>query len=278
MPRPSNPLTRLLHSLRNAVDYPLRQGIRLRRAGLVLRNEAKYDLFAHLPPDRREGAEGRAASLLKAYHLQDFYDQSPRENYRENLYYLELLEQALEAAPASLPDPLRAADVGPSHWFYVQALYGLLKYWRCPAGRAVELSGYEMDAYRVYADLHSRYDHAMAHVGSLEGVRYLPQAFTPQPAAFDLAIQLFPFIFLPDHLEWGLPSGTFEPSGLLRDVWDSLKPGGLLVIANQGETEHAAQIEMLGKVGITPRAAFCFESPFFHYDIQHYVLVSRRDG
>jgi hypothetical protein len=30
--------------------------------------------------------------------------------------------------------------------------------------------------------------------------------------------------------------------------------------------------------GVTPLASFRFESPYFHYDIDRYALVSRREG
>ncbi len=286
-------------AVRNALDYPLRQFFHWRRRGLQFKNEPKTRLFATLPPEARPLALETAERLLTDYHLQPFFLHSRVENYSENLFYLELLESALRRARATLPPVIRAADIGPSQWFYVQALYTLLKWWRPVAerpvaerpvagqpagngegpvvdGRAVTLSGFEADAYRVYLDLYSRYDYAQAHIRDLPDVHYLPRRFERQPAAFDFVTLLFPFVFLEDHLKWGLPEPLFAPEQLLAEVWASLAPGGWLIIVNQGEAEHEVQRAMLKVAGIQPAAAFCHESLLFRYDLLRYVLVAQR--
>lgn len=278
----------MLASLRNAIDYPLRQFFRWRRRGLRFKNEPKGKLFARLPDEARPLALATANRLLNEYHLQRLYHNSRVENYCENLYYLELLESALQRARVSLPSILLAADLGPSQWFYVQALYALLKWWRpvvAPAeaeaalpaeGRTLTLTGFEADAYRVYWDFYSRYDYALAHMRQLEGVQYQPQKFARQAGAFHFISMLFPFVFLEDHRKWGLPEPLFDPEQLLADAWASLAPGGLLVIVNQGEAEHEVERAMLQVAGIKPLAAFCHESLLFQYDLRRYVLVAQR--
>ncbi len=261
----------------NAIDHPLRQFFRWRRRGLRFRNEPKDRLFAHLPEPDCATAQSSASRLLNDYHLQRFCENSRASNYRENLYYLELLERALNSNTVGLPSQVVAADIGPSHWFYVQALYALLKWWRCAEGRQVTLTGYEADAYRVYTDFYSRYDHALAHLRGLPGARYLPQRFEAQPATFDLITVLFPFVFARDHLEWGLPRNLFSPSRLLADAWHSLKPGGVLVIVNQGQDEHETQRQMMIESGIQPSTAFRFESLLFQYDLPRFVLTAIHD-
>lgn len=268
--------------LRNALDYPLRQLIRWRRGGLAPVNEPKDGLYAHLPPLERAGAEAEAARLRQAYPIEALYSASRADHYRENLYYLALLERALQAAGARLPTELHAADIGPSSWFYVQALYALLQARPNPgepgpASRQVSLAGYESDPYRLYADFHSRMDHALMHLRGLpETVQYVPQPFQRQPASLDLALLLFPFVFLEDHLRWGLPVHRFAPLFLLVDAWESLRPGGWLVIVNQGEAEHHAQRAMLAEAAIRPAASLRFESPLYRYDLPRYILAARR--
>lgn len=269
-------VSRFLSDLRNRADYPLRQVIRLRRGGFRFRNESKGSLYAHLSSNEQDLAQAQAARLRTDYHLDGLYADSTAENYRENLFYLELLARAFEQAEVTLPAAVKAADVGASHWFYVQALYALLKYWGCPRGRTVQLTGYEIDAYRVYADVRSRYDHAQAHLRGLDGVQYIPHGFVSQPATFDLILELFPFVFIDDHLNWGLPRPLFNPSALLCDAWASLKPDGVLVIVNQGEAEHRAQRQLLESAGIPPLCAFQHASSLFSYDLPRFVLVSRR--
>jgi len=276
MPSPLRKVTLFLTTWRNAVDYPLRQAFHFHRGGVCFRNESKGALFADLPPADRHEVEDSARCLLETYHLESLYHHSTAENYRENLFYLEIFERALVEGGATLPARLVAADIGPSHWFYVQALYGLLRYWRS-AGREVSLLGWEADPYRVYTDLRSRYDHAIGHLNGLSEARYMPEGFRREPGAYDLIAMLFPFVFVEDHLEWGLPRPMFDPLYLLAEAWGSLKMGGSLIIVNQGEAEHEAQKENLAALGITPRAAFRHDSPFFKYDLPRYVLVGRRD-
>jgi SAM-dependent methyltransferase len=266
----------MLAILRNAVDYRLRQLFRWRRRGLQFLNEPKDNLFAPLPAKQRRQADRNAARLLADYRLQFLRDHSPADIYRQNLFYLEMLERAVAASGASLPPSLDAADIGTASWFYVHALHALLKWWQCPAGREVALVGYEADAYRVFADFHSRLDHAQAHVRGLDDVCFVPQPFPRQPAAFDFLTMLFPFVFKKDHLNWGLPRAMFAPQQLLADAWDSLKPGGVMIVVNQGEDEHQAQREMMPTANVHPIAAFRHDSLLFQYSLPRFVLVARR--
>jgi hypothetical protein len=276
----------LLHQLRNALDYPLRQFFRWRRRGLQLRNEAKDNLYATLPLPQRTEARAAAERIAQRYDLSYLFAHSRRRNYCENLFYLELIEVALGHSDlrgsAASHDrsglALNAADIGPSHWFYVQAVYALLRQWRAETPREVTLTGYEADAYRVYGDLYSRMDYALAHMHGLPGdkVRYLSQAFTRQPAAFDLVTMLFPFVFVRDHLGWGLPRSKFNPADLLADAWASARPGGALIIVNQGEEEHTAQRAMLAGQGIPIVAAYRHDSVLFKYDLPRFVLVATK--
>lgn len=265
------------HLLRNMIDYPLRQLFRWKRKGLQITNEDKTSLYNDLAEPNRSQAEVAASRLKDAYHLESLYSASTRDNYRENLYYLTMLESAFSTVLPQFPEKLNAADIGPSHWFYVQGLYAALKWWRCPAGREVTLTGFERDAYRIYSDLYSRYDHALAHIDHLPGVLFIPQAFKAQPAYYHVVTQFFPFIFLPDHLEWGLPPSMFNPSELLAAAWLSIKPGGLLIIVNQGKAEHTAQLEYLHRINIPVQASFVFNSSLYHYDLPRFITIACRE-
>ena len=263
-----------INTVRNAVEHPLRQQIRWQRGAPRFQNESKQDLFAHLPSHEQKQANDTAKRLHSDYHLQHLRENSSADNYRLNLFYLEMLERALSEASPKIPQAIHAADIGPSYWFYVQALYAALKWWNSPNGRTIRLAGYEADAYRVHANLFSRYDLAHGYMTGLEEVHYIPRKFIRQPAKFDLITMLFPFVFLKDHLTWGLPLRKFNPVKLLRDVIASLKPGGVLVIVNQGEAEHIAQRDMLLAENIQPAAAFQHPSPLYQYDLIRYVLVA----
>lgn len=266
----------LIADFYNRLDYPLRQAIRWRRGSAPIQNQPKDGLYRRLPPYERQKAEQTARRLLESYHLQTFYEHSQAENYAENLFYLAMLESALEKAGSKLGDQICAADIGPSTWFYVQALFALLRWYAAPQGRKVQLIGFECDAYRLYSDLRSRLDHARMHIRDLEQVEYLAQAFSPQPGRFDLIFMLFPFIFLEDHLQWGIPARYFAPSSLLQDAWVSLKSGGILILVNQGENEQRAQLHLLEQVNIPLHDSYPFHSNLFSYDLQRYVTLAVR--
>ncbi len=263
--------------LRNRVDFTLRQCIGWRRPGLKFKNQSKDGLFLQLSEALRQKTETRAAALEKKYDLEDLRENSTADNYLENLYYLDMLEKALDASGRQLPGEVLAADIGCSSWFYVRALAALLRRWGCPTERNMNLEGYEADPYRVYADFHSRMDHAAAHSQGLQGVVYRPRPFTRQPERYDLIIMLFPFVFIDDALRWGLPAGLFHPEALLAGAVASLKPGGLLVVFNQGEKEHARQRQMLEQACLTLRASYRHDPLFFSYKIDRYVLVSTHE-
>lgn len=266
-----------LQNIHNAIDYPLRQFFRWRRKGLSIPNQSKNTLFDFLPPAENEQAVIKEAYYRKIYHLEEFYQNSHAGNYRETLYYLEMLEQALHNSKSVLPDHVSCADIGPSHWFYVQGLHACLRWYQAPDGRSVQLTGFETDAYRLYNDFRSRADHAIANIRSLANVEYLPQAFSSNPAQYDLVIMFFPFVFIPDHLQWGLPGRMFNPVELLTHAWQSLRTGGTLVIANQGEKEHSAQRLMLESLSIPIKTTHRFESLFFKYTLPRYIITACHD-
>jgi SAM-dependent methyltransferase len=268
---------RWLIDWRNRADFSLRQRIAWRRPGLRFKNQSKDGLFQRLPPTLRQRYETRAAALEQHYQLADLRENSTADNYLENLYYLDMLEKALDASGRRLPGEVSAADIGCSSWFYVRALAALLRRWGSPTERMISLDGFEADPYRVYADFHSRMDHAAAHTRGLGGVVYHPGPFTRQPECYNLITMLFPFVFIDDALRWGLPAGLFHPQDLLADAAASLKPGGLLLIVNQGAQEHDRQRQMLDRANLPVLAAYRHEAFFYSYKIDHYVLVSAHE-
>lgn len=271
-------MLKFFFALRNSIDYPLRQFFRWKRAGLIPKNEEKSNIFFDLPQGLRPEADQIASSLFRTYHLDYLYQNSSIQNYRQNLYYLELLEKALDQFSTHLPPHIVAADIGVSDWFYAQALFGALSYWQYPKGRTIFLEGYEADAFRVYDDLFSRMDYASVNISSLEGVQFIPKTFAGQPAKFDFITLFFPFTFIFDHLLWGLPSSVFNPQGLLDQAWRSLKSGGLLLIVNQGEKEHKAQIELFTELGIPRLCGYQHNSILYSYSKARFVTIARRDG
>jgi hypothetical protein len=267
-----------LRSFKNKFDFGLRQAIRWRRNGFYIPNEVKDDLFSDLLEEEKRKAEDLAHRLLTEYHLEPLFARSTRRKYRENLYYLELLETALNPLELTLPQEICAADIGVSDWFYVRAYQAALRWWRFPGGRRVFLEGYETDPYRMYADFHTRYDYAMAFIQELKGTSYHPGAFETHAGQYHLVSLLFPFIFIHDHLNWGLPGSSFQPMDLLEKAWNSLREGGIFLIVNQGKDEHERQKEMLANLQIKWQGAFRFDSVLFKYEIPRYGITALKNG
>ena len=86
---------------------------------------------------------------------------------------------------------------------------------------------------------------------------------------------LFPFLFSRDSDDWGLPRHLFRPAELLGRIWSCLRPGGVLLVANQGEAERDEQRRLFARAGIVATTE-PFESAFWAYDLARYLHVARK--
>lgn len=263
-----------LVDFRNKVDFWLRQHIHWRRKGYRPAIDTNRPLFGHLTPQDKDRAQSITNRLLDAYHLRPLENETSTGNFQENLFYLHMLEEGFLRAGIYPGPEIKAVDVGPSHWFYVRSLHSFLTWYQSNQPRKIRLDGYELDAYRVYADFYSRYDHALGHIGSLPGVHYHPVGFTTRVSEYNLAFLFFPFIHIQDHLGWGLPSSLFSPDDLLQSAWDSLRPGGRLFIVNQGSEEHQHQLGMLADHQIPVATHFQMDPILFQYDLTRFITIS----
>ncbi|HWI66608.1 MAG TPA: hypothetical protein VNT75_32755, partial [Symbiobacteriaceae bacterium] len=212
--------------------------------------------------------------LVETYGLERWQEVSGRVDFAASLFYLQMIERAFTEAAVRLPEGLSALDAGCGDWFYVQALYGLLRRFR--GERQVCLTGVEVDAYRPYAGLRSRIDWAHAYMDGLKDMRYLPVDIRQFTEPVDVAFQLFPFLFGDDLRRWGLPRRYLTPDALLRHVAGLVKPGGVLVTANLGEAERDAQHRLLQAAGLNPVWWGRHESPLFTYRQPRFVTVVRK--
>lgn len=248
------------------LDFPLRQRIHWRRGAPKLPHESKRGLFN---PDAAPGAR----RLVQTYDLQAWERGSGRGAFEASLFYLEMLERAFATANVSLPDKLRAVDVGPSDWFYVQTLHAFLTLWRAPSPREVCLDGVELDPWRLYRDLRSRADWAQAYIGSLPAVQYLTTDIRHYEQAVQVAFLFFPFLFRADLRRWGLPRRYLQPAALLNHVVSLVEPGGVLFIVNQGEAERDAQHAFLRAAGLEVTWSDRHVSPLATFEPERYITL-----
>jgi hypothetical protein len=240
--------------------------LRFRRGGPVLTAEPKADLFpAAIAPE--------AERLVAAYGLEGWRERAGRRDFAASLFYVQMLERAFSEAGVTLPDPLTVLDAGCSDWFYAPALHGLLRRWRASAPRALTFEGIELDAYRLYDDMHSRHDWASAYIEGLEGVTYRAMDVRRYDRPVELALMLYPFLFPSDHRRWGLPRRLLRPGDVLAHVAGCVRDGGWLVIANQGEAERERQHALLAELGLPIAWWAQHDSPLFDYDPARFVTV-----
>jgi hypothetical protein len=261
--------------LRNQLDYPLRRLLRFRREVRGVRPAGLDAALATLDAEAR----ARAGALIDCYDLRALVARGRRRDVLENLYYLDLLLTAFERGGVELPaGRLVAVDVGVSDWFYAPALAAALRRWHADEPRRLEVLGFEADPGRRYADGHTREDWAAWHTAALDGLHYVPEDARRWRGAVDVALMLFPFLFARDLDRWGLPRSLHRPRELLAHAWSLVRPGGSLVVANQGEAERDEQLRHFAALGIPVAWTGHFASPFFAYPVERYLHVARRPG
>jgi hypothetical protein len=255
------------------VDYPLRQLFRWKMGSIHGGRNRNFDNYEFLGEPDRTRAQKLEQRYLKDYHLDQLKHVLSTGNYYENIFYIHMLDETFTLLKRVLPDRIVCADIGTSHWFYVQALWSFYTWYQTNEPRRVSLEGYEVDAFRIYSDFHSRFDHALTNINETPGIQFITEGFKPILSHFDIITLFFPFVFKKDTLEWGLPSRYHNPDLLLQNAWKSLKPGGVLMIVNQGIDEHTAQIMMCEKLGITPAVKLHIDPLLFKYDYERYILA-----
>ena len=265
-----------LLDLRNRLDYAIRQRVHAPSRPIPANTGSRPEILSAYPVDIRARAGDVIARLRADYHFDNVETGFSERDLHENYFYLAMLDEAFRQSKMTLPAEVTAADIGPSSWFYVKALYASLSRFGTAEPRAIRLTGYEVDAYRLYADLHTRRDHALANTRGLSGVEYIDHGFEPRQNTYDVLTVFFPFVFLKDHLEWGLPRHLFNPQSLLKSTLESLKPGGLLVIVNQGLKEHEEELRFMREAGVSPTSAFKMDPLLFSYPLDRYIITVKK--
>jgi SAM-dependent methyltransferase len=261
----------------NELGFGWRNLLRWKRRAFKEPSEGKNDLWQGR--DQREALERKEARMIEQYSLKGFHEKSSRLRYVETLSYLDFIEQLLPPEQGdSSHSVCRWLDVGVKNWAYVDALYGVLK------RRYGEffLTGIEIDPYRIYSDLYSRWDYAQTYIRELSNTCYLVGDVMEHQEQYDIISSFLPFVFIEPCLSWGLPKRLFIPEDYLRHLIELLKPGGLLLIINQGEDESMEQ-ERLFKFlhsdypSLQVRQVGVFSETFMLYKFPRYGWVARKD-
>ena len=118
--------------LRNNLDFAIRQRFHPSLKPVIKPASSAPDFLSEYSVENREKAGQEIQRLRDKYHFAPFETNHATKDIRENYFYLHMLDKALDSAQISLPASLTAADIGPSSWFYVQALFAALTWHGSP--------------------------------------------------------------------------------------------------------------------------------------------------
>ncbi|MBM4060440.1 MAG: hypothetical protein FJ265_04985 [Planctomycetes bacterium] len=259
----------LLRAPANELAFAVRNRVRWSRGTAALPHEAKDGLFDWLDPAERAHALATARRLEHAFDLAALRGRSTRLVFAENLALADRLLHLGGGLPVPAgPDgTVRAVDVGCGAFHYATAL----QRWLARAGpgpaRLVQLCGVEIDGHRVYRDGHSRADHGRAHAALAgTGTRFVVGDFRRLPLPPQELVTLFyPFLSAFPLLQWGSPLSHLGPGRLLRRAVRTVRPGGLLVVANQTGAEFDRLRSLLAGTGARLLRTCSFATPLVPY-------------
>ncbi len=187
-------------------------------------------------------------------------------NYLENLYTYDILGQCLNKHPS---DTAKILDIGSKNWFYAKGEYHFFKsFVQNPC-----LDGVEIDAFRLYSNLYSRYETAKFYTKNLKNTNYIAGDLLSINDTYDYIIWFLPFVTIEPLKYWGLPEKYFMPEKLLYHAFSLLKNGGQMLIVNQGEKEAAVQKQLFEKLNIKYTEKGIVKSRFLEYKNDRYAFV-----
>lgn len=256
-----------LDNLKNNIDFFLRQRLAFSKKNYSEENENKEGLFEGVIAEREK-------FLVEKYDLENLKSNSTRLNYCENLYLIDILDEHL-APNFSTFRPLERStvlDIGCKNWSYAKGEYAFFKKY-C---KNVQMDGIELDANRLYSNFFSRKEVAKFYINGLKNVNYIEGDFLNHEGKYDFIIWILPFVVESPLVKWGLPLRYFKPEEMLKKAYDSLKEGGSMLIFNQGQIEHEAQIELCKKLNIFYTTFGEVKSDFLPYNIERHLILIKR--
>ena len=251
-------------NLKNNIDFFLRRKARFSKKNYFVENEEKEGLFL------TEQSAQREQTLFEKYNLSELKSNSTRHNYLENLYTIDVLDNAL--ALDSQVD-LSVLDVGCKNWFYAKGEYFFFKKY-C---QKLKLDGIELDVNRLYSNFYTRAEVAKFYMKNLPAATYISGDFLELNNKYDYLIWILPFVVEYPLIKWGLPQKYFKPEKMLEHAFVSLNSGGKILIINQGEVEYEAQQTLCKKLNIPFTPLGEITSEFLSYKIPRYGIVIHKN-
>jgi hypothetical protein len=156
-----------------------------------------------------------------------------------------MLDRAWSAAGEAQPRGCVMADVGCASFWYVAALQAFF--------RPRRLTGYELEAFRRYADGHTRGDYARGYASVWPETEFKGEDYRLVREPADLITCWFPFVTADPTLAWGLPLNLLKPNELLSRIAANLSIRGGFFMVNHGPDEAQIAADHCTAAGLTRR-------------------------
>ncbi len=234
---PKRSLPQRLRSLRNRVSLHISNSIRFSRGDHV---ELPCGQLSVSDPAQRS----RIGALQFKYAAR-FESRMTQETSLNNYAYLDLLDRAWGASGQTPPRASVMADVGCASFWYAAALQTFF--------RPRRLTGYELEAYRRYANGHTRQDYARGYTRLWPETAFRGEDYRLVSESADLITCWFPFVSPDPILAWGLPLNLLKPKELLLRVAANLAADGGFLMVNHGLDEAQIAADLCRGAGLTCR-------------------------
>jgi SAM-dependent methyltransferase len=225
-----------LRSLRHRFSYGVSESLRWSRG--TFREIAAGDLPV-LPIEEAK----RIAALQRRYQVR-FERQLSAATSLRNYEYLEILDDAWTNAGLARLETPALCDIGSASFWYAAALDAFF--------HPRQLTGVEVEGYRLFKDGRTRIDYARGYIESLANARFVISDYLAFDEPADLITAWFPFVTPAAILAWRLPLSLLCPERLFARIKRNLRAGGLFVMINHGvaEADAAARLCDAAKLGL----------------------------
>jgi len=245
----------ILAWLLNPLFFHLRNTIKFSRKKPFVDKVVRLESLPQYAQNQLES--DRYLELKARFKLDEFADHISWSSLYGAYFFLDVLEKALSLStkPLDPTEHLRILDVGTKNFDAAPALYNFFRHRSSGALPRVDVTGIEIDAYRVYRSLFSRYDVGRFYERLItfsdreDTPRYLPGDFLGHEDSYNILTCFFPFMSPFALLAWGLPTALLAPRRFLDHMITRLQPNGLAIIVNQTKAERDIQIDLLEQSG-----------------------------
>ncbi len=160
--------------------------------------------------------------------------------WRESLYALDVGSTHMGS---TLPG--RALDIGSKNGAMLPGLVTAL-----PTG----WDAVELDAHRRYLWGSTRRVYGESLARLFPDCRFLAADVRAVTGAYSVITWFLPFLTPEPLVAWGLPDSHLVPEVLLRHALGLLRPGGVMLVVNQGEREAELQQALFSRLDVPAQA------------------------